>query len=154
MHSWVLVSIFLISYLNILSQAGWSAKAHNLVYSYLHRARFLMASSYGMSCPSWQWHRAGYSWSPIRTLPVAPLWCDLGLWSRTVVAIKLRRTSAFCCLHQVSMLKSQCHRHYIPFFLNGVQCTQLKQTHNVMLAFQTSLKLWTPILKLVQISSW
>ena len=28
-------------------------------------------------------------------LPVAPLWCDLGLWSRTVVVVKLRRTSAF-----------------------------------------------------------
>ena len=31
----------------------------------------------------------GYSWSPVRTLPVAPLWCDLGLWSRAVVVIKL-----------------------------------------------------------------
>ena len=31
-----------------------------------------------MSCPSWQWHRTGSSWSPVRTLPVAPLWCDLG----------------------------------------------------------------------------
>ena len=49
----------------------------------------------GMSCPSWQWHRAGYRWSPVRTVPVAPLWCDLGSWSRTVVVIKLRRTSAF-----------------------------------------------------------
>ena len=27
----------------------------------------------GMSCPSWQWHRIGYRWSPVRTLPV-----DLG----------------------------------------------------------------------------
>ena len=32
----------------------------------------------GMSCPSWQWHRTGSSWFPVRTLPVAPLWCDLG----------------------------------------------------------------------------
>ena len=32
----------------------------------------------GMSCPSWQWHRAGSRWFPVRTLPVAPLWCDLG----------------------------------------------------------------------------
>ena len=32
----------------------------------------------GMSCPDWQWHRTGSRWSPIRTLPVAPLWCDLG----------------------------------------------------------------------------
>ena len=33
----------------------------------------------GMSCPSWQWHRTGHSWSPVQTLPAAPLWCDLGL---------------------------------------------------------------------------
>ena len=32
-----------------------------------------------MSCPSWQWHRTGSSWSPVQTLPVEPLWCDLGL---------------------------------------------------------------------------
>ena len=31
-----------------------------------------------MSCPSWQWHRTGSRWSPVRTLLVAPLWCDLG----------------------------------------------------------------------------
>ena len=31
----------------------------------------------GMSCPSWQWHRTGYRWSPVRTLPLAPLRCDL-----------------------------------------------------------------------------
>ena len=31
-----------------------------------------------MPCPSWQWHRTGSSWSPVRTLQVAPLWCDLG----------------------------------------------------------------------------
>ena len=36
-----------------------------------------------MSCPSWQWHRTGSRWSPVRTLLVAPLWCDLGF-----VAIK------------------------------------------------------------------
>ena len=33
-----------------------------------------------MSCPSWQWHRTGYSWSPVQTLPGAPLWCDLGFF--------------------------------------------------------------------------
>ena len=27
------------------------------------------------SCPSWQRHRAEYSWSPVQTLPVSPLWC-------------------------------------------------------------------------------
>ena len=31
-----------------------------------------------MSCPSGQWHRTGSSWSPVWTLPVAPLCCDLG----------------------------------------------------------------------------
>ena len=30
-----------------------------------------------MSCPSWQWHRTGSRWSPVRTLLVVPLWCDL-----------------------------------------------------------------------------
>ena len=33
-----------------------------------------------MSCPSWQWHITGSSWSPVRTLQVAPLWCDLGFF--------------------------------------------------------------------------
>ena len=27
---------------------------------------------------SWQWHRTGSRWFPVRTLQVAPLWCDLG----------------------------------------------------------------------------
>ena len=31
-----------------------------------------------MSCPSWQWNRTGSSWSPVQTLLVMPLWCDLG----------------------------------------------------------------------------
>ena len=34
----------------------------------------------GMPCPSWQWHRTGSSWFQFRTLPVAPLWCDLGFF--------------------------------------------------------------------------
>ena len=38
---------------------------------------------------------SGYRWSPVRTLPVVPLWCELGRCSRTFVVIKLRRTSAF-----------------------------------------------------------
>ena len=33
-----------------------------------------------MSCPSWQGHRTRSRWSPVRTLPVAPLWCDLGFF--------------------------------------------------------------------------
>ena len=36
------------------------------------------ALTLAISCPSWQWHRTGSRWSPVRTLPVAPLWCDLG----------------------------------------------------------------------------
>ena len=40
---------------------------------YVYRVCYL-----GMSCPSWQRHRTGSRWSPVRTLPVAPLWCDLG----------------------------------------------------------------------------
>ena len=46
-------------------------------------------------CPSWQWRGTGYRGSPVRTQSVAHLWCDLGRCSRTVVVIKLRRTSAF-----------------------------------------------------------
>ena len=57
----------------------------------------------GMSCPIWQWHRTGYRCSPVRTLPVAPLWCDLRRCSRTAVVIKLRRTPALqanlCNIH-------------------------------------------------------
>ena len=63
-----------------------------------------------MSCPSWQWHWqrtwTGYRWSPVRTLPVAPLWCDLGRCSRTVVVIKLRQTSAFWLSSRQSVKKS------------------------------------------------
>ena len=36
-----------------------------------------------MSCPSWQWHRTGSSWSPVQTLPVVPLWCDLGIFQNS-----------------------------------------------------------------------
>ena len=61
----------------------------------------------GMSCPSWQWHRTGSRWFPVRTLPVAPLWCDLGfvlnsrgnkaaenLRPRVTVTIKTNRAAA------------------------------------------------------------
>ena len=57
-------------------------------WSFLFICRFLH-----MSCPSWQWHRIGSRWPSVRTLPVAPLWCDLGFFTNIVV-IKLRRTSA------------------------------------------------------------
>ena len=48
-----------------------------------------------MSCPSWRWHRTGSRWSPVRTelyrwRPCGVTWDS----SRTVVVIKLRRTSA------------------------------------------------------------
>ena len=35
-----------------------------------------------ISCPSWQWHRTGSrcQWSPVRTVTVVPLWCDLGFF--------------------------------------------------------------------------
>ena len=50
----------------------------------------------GMSCPSWQreWHRTGYSWSPVWTLQVVSLWCDLRCCSRTVVVIKQLQAAA------------------------------------------------------------
>ena len=48
----------------------------------------------GMSCPSWKLDIVGRQFE-VRTLPVAPLWCDLGRCSQTVVVIKLRRTSAY-----------------------------------------------------------
>ena len=47
-----------------------------------------------VSYPSWQQHRTGYCWLPFGTLPVAPLWCDLGRCSPTVVVIKLLLASA------------------------------------------------------------
>ena len=34
----------------------------------------------GMSCPSWQWHSTGSHWSPVWTLLVVTLWCDLGFF--------------------------------------------------------------------------
>ena len=40
-----------------------------------------------------RWRAATRADPPVRTLPVAPLWCDLGRCSRTVVVIKLWRTS-------------------------------------------------------------
>ena len=37
-----------------------------------------------MSCPSWQWQRTGSRWFPVRTLPVAPFWCDLGFFPNSL----------------------------------------------------------------------
>ena len=41
---------------------------------------FIEFHSMNLLSSSWQWHRAGSRWSPARTLPVAPLWCDLGFF--------------------------------------------------------------------------
>ena len=57
------------------------------------------SSSLGMSCPSWQWHRTGSHWSPVRTLPVAPLWCDLGFVQNSrgnKAAADLRLINSLC----------------------------------------------------------
>ena len=52
-----------------------------IVKNYLKICHCDTVTVVGMSCPSWQWHRTGSRWSPVRTLPVAPLWCDLGFFS-------------------------------------------------------------------------
>ena len=66
----------------------------------------------GMSCPSWQWHRTGSSWSPVRILPVAPLWCDLGFAPNSrdnKAAANLRPTSL---LHYYYIVITQLLFHY------------------------------------------
>ena len=53
----------------------------------------------GISCPSWQWHRTENSWSPVRTLPVVPLWCDLGFVQNSrgnKAAADLRLINSLC----------------------------------------------------------
>ena len=62
----------------------------------------------GMSCPTWQWHRTGYSQWPVQTLPVVPLWCYPGRCSQTVKALKLLpvRTSASATLILSNKLKT------------------------------------------------
>ena len=52
----------------------------------------------GMSCPSWQWHITGSRWSPVRTLPVAPVWCDsdLGFSRGNKAAANLRPRPGAC----------------------------------------------------------
>ena len=44
----------------------------------LHPGRSPVRPLWRDVCPNWQWHRTGSRWFPVRTLPVAPLWCDLG----------------------------------------------------------------------------
>ena len=63
----------------------------------------------GMSCPSWQWHRTGSRWSPVRTLPVAPLWCDLGFFPNSrgnKAAANLRPRIEYCAWTPLSIIKS------------------------------------------------
>ena len=61
---------------------------------------------------TWQWHRTGSSWSPVRTLPVAPLWCDQGfvLNSRgnkaaanLSLCIYLSNEKIYCSLHLATL---------------------------------------------------
>ena len=58
--------------------------------------------------------RTGYRWLPVRTLPMEPLWCDMGRCSRTVVVIKLRRTSAL--LRKKIGCRWRNTTSHIPFF--------------------------------------
>ena len=79
-HIWGIKFIWFMSFRWLLS--NFSRSSWNLFQVVL-----------GMSCPSWQWHRAVSSWFPVRTLPVAPLWCDLGFFPNSR-GNRLRRTSA------------------------------------------------------------
>ena len=65
----------------------------NIITIYYHTWRCLKANLCWFALlrqyNCWQWHRTGYCWLPVQTLPVAPLWCDLRNCSPTVVAINL-----------------------------------------------------------------
>ena len=66
---------------SLVIQSWWSTKSSILKFLTFHQQHLITGMScLGMSCPSWQWHRTGSCWSPVwlRTLLVAPLWCDLG----------------------------------------------------------------------------
>ena len=69
----------------------------------------------GISCPSWQWHGTGCRRSPVRTLPVAPLWCDLGFCSRTVVVMKINNKQLITCKIAVIDRKLCCCSSSIQF---------------------------------------
>ena len=88
----------------LITHGGPVPKVAFLVQFFFHFQQIIGRSAkfkIGLSCPSWQWHRTGYLWSPVWTLPVAPLWCDLGHFSWTVVVITLRQISA--CSEVVNM---------------------------------------------------
>ena len=58
-----------------ISKTSWIAFGKTYITCYIR----------DVSCSSWQWHRTGIHWFLVRTLQVAPLRCDLGHCSRTVV---------------------------------------------------------------------
>ena len=70
----------------------------------------------GMSCPSWQWHRTGSCWSPVRTLPVVPLCCDLGFF------LNSSGNKAVVNLHPIILLHTYTHTYTC-----NVQYTKLAQ---------------------------
>ena len=64
-------------YLQISFRETLSRLLHWINLAFLNIKRYLKK---GMSCASWQWHKTGSRWFPVRTLMVAPLWCDLGFF--------------------------------------------------------------------------
>ena len=67
----------------------------HIIASLLHHYYYIITS--------WQWHRTGSRWSPDRTLPVAPLSCDLGFVPNS------RGNKAAANLRPTSLL----HHHYM-----------------------------------------
>ena len=39
-----------------------------IIWSTIVLQKVIIRVNLGMSCPSWQWHRTGYSWSPVLTM--------------------------------------------------------------------------------------
>ena len=72
-----------------------------------------------MFCLSWQWHRTGSRWSPVRTLPVAPLWsrCDLGYSHGIKAAANLRPTKTVRARNSIPGHES----HGFELVTNGIQ---------------------------------
>ena len=92
-----------------------------------------------MSCPSWQWHRTGSSWSPVRTLPVAPLWCDLGFVPNSLGNSEVDQTSVALEVY---------HTFSVSICINGFRYTKKQgNSHNTRL-----LKMTLPSIKLSLLS--
>ena len=97
--------------------------------------RLFPGYSTGMSCPSWQWHRTGNSWSPVRTLQVAPLWCDLAQGAQGVRAfpdgnILCKPECVRQCDHHYSLVTSICNcpawkMHLLPTFVQKMTISHL-----------------------------